>query len=565
MRTTLSALAVLLAAARGGAADDTVFDTGGHFADYAPAALTRDGKRVVTLGNGALRVWDAATGALARTLWLPAGACRPNWELRLWLSPDGATAAVPFHTHEEPRGKLALVPLDDRGTYRVLGGDPFNVAHVAFSADGTRVATSGGTTAHVWEVATGRAVCGLTFDADHRATGLAFAPDGKTLAVGLPLVNFHEFKKSVVALYDAATGKWQSQFAFARDGHPRPEWAPDGKLLAVHGTGGTVDVHEPNGTAKLALARAFLPGARRGAAGFDAAGRFLSVTHTDTGLSVWDELTGRPVWAIRDAAARDANVQFAAGGTRLIVRAGYALRVFDAAGRELSKFEIGAPGFGTLAWAKEGPVLAWGAGRSTRADPPPVGALDLAALRRPAEPPALAFRGWLDWDGAVLKHDDYSASVTANGKVVKLAYEFDYDCETIYSGRLAGPKHAVLATAQGLMGFDPATGARVTDYKPFGYVYSVAPSADGKLFAAAGGAHPVVSIFKPGAPDPVLYVVPHGKADWLAWTPGGAWFASDGGAKLAGRLHDRGPGKLPTFVPFDPKLKDADKVKAAVR
>lgn len=570
MRMAFAVLAVVLFAQQSGAADGNpvVIDTGGHFRDFAPAELTPDGKRLVTLGNGALRVWDAANGKLLRTLWLPAGALAQSHTARFWLAPNGELAAVPFHTSEEPRGKLALVPLDDSGTYRVIGGDTFHVQYLAFSADGKHVATSGGTTpANVWDVATGKHRCAIQFDPDLRASGFAFSPDGKTLAVGLPLVNFHQFKKSGIGLYDAATGKWQSQFAFARDGMPQPEWSPDGKLIAVHSNGGSIDVHEPNGTPKLALARAFHPGARRAAAGFDATGRFLTVTHTDTGLRVRDELAGRAVCEVRAAAANDWRVQLGANGTRLLARDAFALRVFDTAGRELSKFSIGSDGYRSFAWSKTGSVLAWSAGRwtSPRDKAPLTGAFDFAALNRPAELPPLTFRGALEWDGVKLERTDYSAQVLANGKTVKLAYEAEYDFETISAGALVGPKHAVLGTATGLLGYDTATGAETTRYKPFTYAHLLAPRADGKAFASAFGPDPVFTLFKPGASDPVAYLLPHGTSDWLAWTPGGAWASSAGGAHLAGRLRDRGPGKLPTFVPFEAKLKDAEKVKAAVR
>ncbi len=186
------------------------FDCGAHYYGATVWRATADGKTLVTIGHeSSLRVWDTATGKLARTLWLPRAAGGKNAGAKLWLAPDGKRAAVPYYTPEEPRGKLALIPLDDSGTYRVIGGDTFEVSEAAFSPNGKLVATTAGPLpVNVWDTATGKRVSVLNFDPDLRATGIAFTPDGTKIAVGLPMVNFNELKRSVIALYDTATGKW---------------------------------------------------------------------------------------------------------------------------------------------------------------------------------------------------------------------------------------------------------------------------------------------------------------------------------------------------------------------
>jgi WD40 repeat protein len=543
------------------------FDCGAHY--YGPTAwrATSDGKTLVTLGDeNGLRVWDTATGKLTRTLWLPRAAGSKNADPKLWLSPDGKLAAVPYSTPEEPRGKLALVPLDDSGTYRVIGGEVFEVTEVAFSPNGKFVATAAGRPpVNVWDTATGKSVAVLNFDPDLRATGIAFSPDGKKIAVGLPMVNFNELKKSVIAIHDAASGKWESQFP--REGHTRPVWSPDGKLLLVTDTGFEFDVFTVAGERKAHFRQR--SEVRLAAVGFDAAGRCVSVIHTKTGLRARDELTGRALIEVRDEFAE--NWRATVLGDKLLVRTdGFrvSFRLHDlGTGKEVSRVSAARfTRFSGLAWAKTGSALAWADSDRPfdNTDVKPTAALDLAALAPPAKIPADARFRALEWGNVTLDQRDYSASVSVMGQPVKLAYEAEYDFETIVHGTLVGPKHAVLACTTGLFGYDTATGARTTNYKPFDSAYKVSPSPDGRYFAACAHLHPVISMFRVGAPDPVLFVVPLG-AEWVAWTPGGAWDASAGGAKLAGKMQDRGAGKLPAFVPFDAKLRDAEKVKAALK
>ncbi len=310
------------------------------------------------------------------------------------------------------------------------------------------------------------------------------------------------------------------------------------------------------------------PGAHLTSVGFDGTGRCVSVTHTKTGLNVRDELAGRARCEVRadDPEFWRATVL----ADKLLVRADpyrVGFRLHDlGTGKELSRVTADRfTAFRVLAWAKTGSVLAWA--DSDRPwngrDVPPTAALDLAALASPTKLPDARVRA-LEWGNVTLTQGDYTASTTVMGKPVKLAYDAEYDFETIVHGTLVGQKHAVLACTTGLFGYDAQTCARTTNYKPFDAAYQVSPSPDGRHFAAAAHLHPVVSIFRAGVPDPVLFVVPRG-SEWVAWTPGGAWFSSEGGTKLAGKLEDRGAGKLPTFVPFDPKLRDADKVKAALK
>ncbi|HVL13405.1 MAG TPA: hypothetical protein VM529_12630, partial [Gemmata sp.] len=158
--------------------------------------------------------------------------------------------------------------------------------------------------------------------------------------------------------------------------------------------------------------------------------------------------------------------------------------------------------------------------------------------------------------------EGYSAKVTANGKYVPLDYEFEFDWEDIKASTLVGPGHAVLYPGKGTFGYDTNTGKQTTAYT-HAAGWSLVPSRDGKLFASTYYPDSAIRIFKPGQSEPVLtlYVV---GGEWIAWTPGGAWAASPGGAKLVGTLSKEEQGKLRTFVPLPKDRHDPAAVKKAL-
>ncbi len=99
--------------------------------------------------------------------------------------------------------------------------------HVAFSADGKRLATASlDKTAKVWDVETGQELLTLAGH-DDRVMGVAFSPDGKLLATAS--------WDNTAKVWDAATGKeietlrGHSGYVFS------VAFSPDGKRLASAG------------------------------------------------------------------------------------------------------------------------------------------------------------------------------------------------------------------------------------------------------------------------------------------------------------------------------------------
>ncbi len=114
----------------------------------------------------------------------------PNHRIR--FSPDGALLAVCSANHVE------IIDARSGQVLRLIRGHAGTVADVAFSPDGTVIATgSYDGTARTWEVATGRPL--VTFTGHGKAVyGVAFSPDGKRIATASA--------RQTARVWDAARG-----------------------------------------------------------------------------------------------------------------------------------------------------------------------------------------------------------------------------------------------------------------------------------------------------------------------------------------------------------------------
>jgi WD40 repeat protein/beta-lactamase regulating signal transducer with metallopeptidase domain len=188
-------------------------------------AFSPDGTTLATggiAGDGAVRLWDVATGELQQTL----PGADDGGVLSLQFTPDGKALAV------GASGAVTLwnVAGDARELRKLTTRGA--VDSLAISPGGKLLATvSGGTTVELWDIESGREVLRL----DARPTRLfgsqavAFSPDGGTLATA------GEDRK--IRLWNLEPGKLSSEFG-PPDG-PAPfaiAYAPDGKtLLSGHG------------------------------------------------------------------------------------------------------------------------------------------------------------------------------------------------------------------------------------------------------------------------------------------------------------------------------------------
>jgi WD40 repeat protein len=238
--------------------------------------ITPEGRPVVQqFVAGRVRVWDAASGRVLRTLH------------------DG---------QEEP------------------------INSVAFSPDSTRLAGAAGQVVKVWDVRDGREVLLLKgHAADIR--GVAFSPDGKRLASAS--------NDRKVKLWDTATDKLIRTFRGHTAAVASVTFSPDGKRLAGGAGNGVVKVWDAaTGKEQLSLPRQ--PG-MVGCVLFSPDGRRL-VTACRSSLTVWDAETAKELVHVGDHADMITWVAFSRDGRQLASSSeDGTVKVWDLKGTELRK------------------------------------------------------------------------------------------------------------------------------------------------------------------------------------------------------------------------------------
>jgi WD40 repeat protein len=252
----------------------------GPQAGLGSIALSADGKRLVTASaTGVVYVWDAAAGTILRN-W----ATRQGGETVIALSPDGKTLVTGADTLKVWDADTGAA----RGDLPVDEGEA--VVSLRFAPDGRLLAigTRDGNVT-LWDVPGHKALHRVAYPKAPYA--LAFTRDGGRLAVS---------GTSKIMLFDTRSGKEVKQLASKSEGTPasHPDvaalaFAPDGKTLAVAGydavvrlldvdTGKEVQHCEGHASVPYGLA-------------FSADGRTLVTGSFDSTVRLWEAFSGRPI------------------------------------------------------------------------------------------------------------------------------------------------------------------------------------------------------------------------------------------------------------------------------
>jgi RNA polymerase sigma factor (sigma-70 family) len=277
--------------------------------------FTPDGKTLAGsegTGTGAVRLWDVVGGKESK--------CLQHKDILLRngvFSPDGKRLAVSGDNHaiiwDLPGGKETRI-------LRLPKGSRSNA--LAFSPNGQTLAYSNLTEVILWNAATGKQEAELHFGAwpggwiNHY---LAFAPDGKTLAVGVDGLR-------QIVLWDRTRGKR----AKTLDGYIRGPlyFSPDGKWLASL-FGGKIqlwDVAEGKELQERVSHRegveslAFTPDGKR----------LASSSYYGDSIYLWDVQSGRRLAAFSQRNAQVRQIVFSADGKTLIA-GGNTIQLWDAA------------------------------------------------------------------------------------------------------------------------------------------------------------------------------------------------------------------------------------------
>jgi WD40 repeat protein len=286
-----------------------------------------------------IQIWDIQTGALVRTLRCPASIIHSLATVTMVMafSPDGTRLAAgsddkyarvwDISTGQE---KLKLAHGLVTGRWATLMGESVPVQAVAFSPDGTRLATGyeNENAARVWDAATGQEKLRLKHGYPGLATaisgpgsacvfGVAFSPDGTHLATAS--------RDNSARVWDAATGQ---QRLLLSHGH-FVEWvafSPDGTRLATASLDKTTRVWDAaTGEQQLQLSHdhqvnavVFSPDSTRLAT-------IEGSAHTV--LRIWDATTGQQL-RITSPGSRT----FSSDGSRLAVHKGKIVEIWDTFG-----------------------------------------------------------------------------------------------------------------------------------------------------------------------------------------------------------------------------------------
>ncbi|MBB5082286.1 WD40 repeat domain-containing protein [Nonomuraea endophytica] len=286
----------------------------GHGDTVRSVAYSPDGTQLTTADQGgALRVWDARTGALI-------GTQHAESVDAMAYSPGGSRLAT--------AGRDGTVRIRDSRTGvpvgRPITAHTGRVWGIAYSPDGTRLATAGNdTTVRLWDTRTGTQVGSAMTDHTKPLTAVAYSPDGTQLATA--------GEDNVVRIWNTRTGVPVGRLITAHTGRVWGiAYSPDGTRLATAGNDTTVRLWDTRTGAQVGKP---LIGHTDwvGSIAYSRDGTRLASGSGDHTVRLWDARTGAPIGKpLTDHTGKVWSVAFSPDGIHLASGSGdRTVRVWD--------------------------------------------------------------------------------------------------------------------------------------------------------------------------------------------------------------------------------------------
>lgn len=208
---------------------------------YCSLALSKNGTILACMDNDSIRIWDAKSGKLIRTIAEHQNFFWPSTH-GLAISPDGKTLAV--------RARDGAARLFDVATGKSLLEKSEShsdvVLSVQYSPDGKTIATgSADGTVRLWNPSTGKQVR-LLLPEKRWVRSVLFTPDGKTLIAGCEAWDSNSSRYyGAVSMFNVQTGRKLREIDLPSRGMAAALSA-DGKLLAAASGFGVDDPDDPS-------------------------------------------------------------------------------------------------------------------------------------------------------------------------------------------------------------------------------------------------------------------------------------------------------------------------------
>jgi hypothetical protein len=278
-------------------------DSTGVFVQHLEGmTYSRDGSTILVADGPAVRLWDRGTHKVKV---LDQGAHAPNrdqtWIHGIALSPDGNTLALGYtdHYYDDTPRPVAIWDLGKNKIRTTLNNERLGkgVYSLAYSPDGTRLASSSGDEVRIWDTHTEKQIAQCKGH-NGRVRSLAYSPDGKLLATA-------SFDRTV-RLWDGRTGEERRVL----EGHGgrvhAVAFSRDGLTLASGGAEGGLKLWEvPSGKLQGTLEARTTEG---GTLAFSADGKWLAAGCSDRTVKVW-AIGSRPAAATETARALPAELE----------------------------------------------------------------------------------------------------------------------------------------------------------------------------------------------------------------------------------------------------------------